>query len=91
MVMLGPYRLRTMWVARLAEHDRGQGEMQLVEQPGAKILTHRLDATADLHVATIGGLLRLIQRRLDTVGLKVVPPPISIGSRGWCVSTKVGA
>src|SRR6202051_449531 len=42
--------------------------MQFVDQPGAKILTHRLDATTDLHVATIGGLLRLIQRRLDTVG-----------------------
>src|SRR5215467_5685218 len=52
----------------LPEHDRGKGEMQLVDQPGAKILTHRLDATADLHVATIGSLLRLIQRRLDTVG-----------------------
>src|ERR1700722_13704134 len=52
----------------LPEHDRGHSEMQFVDQPGAKILTHRLDATTDLHVATIGGLLRLIQRRLDTVG-----------------------
>src|ERR1700674_5508434 len=42
--------------------------MQLIDQPGAKILTRRLDATADLHVATIGGLFRLVQRRLDTVG-----------------------
>src|SRR5580700_10135961 len=52
----------------LPEHDRRQGEMQLIDQPGAKILTRRLDATADLHVATIGGLFRLLQRRLDTVG-----------------------
>jgi len=52
----------------LPEHDRGQGEMQLIDQPGAKILTRRLDATADLHVATIGGLFRPVQRRLDTVG-----------------------
>ena len=42
----------------LPEHDWGQCEMQLVDQPGAKILTHRLDATADLHVATIGGKFR---------------------------------
>src|ERR1700686_5505530 len=42
--------------------------MQLGNQPGAKILTHRLDATADLHAATIGSVLRLIQSRLDTVG-----------------------
>jgi hypothetical protein len=52
----------------LPEHDRGQGEMQFIDQPGAKILTHRLDATADLHVATFGGLFRLFQRRLDTAG-----------------------
>jgi len=51
----------------LPEHDRGQGEMRFVDQPGAKILTHRLDATPDLHVATLGGELRLLQRRLDTV------------------------
>src|SRR5258705_1831831 len=51
----------------LPEHDRRQGEMQLVDQVGAKILTHRLDAAADLHVATIGGELRLIQRRLDAL------------------------
>jgi hypothetical protein len=25
----------------LPEHDRGQSEMQFVDQPGAKILTHR--------------------------------------------------
>src|SRR5580704_18938499 len=43
----------------LSEHDWGQCEMQLVDQPGAKILTHRLDATANLHVATIGGKFRL--------------------------------
>src|SRR5262249_15896201 len=54
----------------LPEHDGGQGQMQLVDQSRAKILTHRLDAAADLHVATIGGLLRLIQRRLDTLGHK---------------------
>src|SRR3984957_12403829 len=52
----------------LPEHDRGQGEMQLVDQPGAKILTHRLYATTDLHVAALGGEPRLRQRRLDTVG-----------------------
>ena len=46
----------------------GQSEMQLVNQPGAKILTHRLDAAANLHVAALGGELRLLQRRLDTVG-----------------------
>src|ERR1700722_2157481 len=42
--------------------------MQLVDQPGAKILTHRLDATTDLHVAAFGRELRLLQRSLDTVG-----------------------
>src|SRR5580704_9854751 len=42
--------------------------MQLVDQPAAKILTHRLDATADLHVAALGSELRLLQRSLDTVG-----------------------
>src|SRR5260370_41528149 len=52
----------------LPEHDRGQGEMQIVDQPGAKILTHRLDATTNLHVAALGGELRLLQRRLDTLG-----------------------
>src|SRR3984885_4486071 len=52
----------------LPEHDRAQGEMQLIDQPGAQILTRGPDATADLHVATIGGLFRLLQRRLDTVG-----------------------
>jgi hypothetical protein len=50
------------------EHDRGQSEMQLVDQPGAKILTYRLDAATDLHVAALRGELRLLQRRLDTVG-----------------------
>src|SRR5262245_56406515 len=54
----------------LPEHDGGQGQTELVEQSRAKVLTHRLDAPADLHVATIGGLLRLIQRRLDTLGHK---------------------
>src|SRR6185437_11480245 len=52
----------------LPEHDRRQSEMQFVDQPGAKILTHRLDATTDLHVAAFGGELRLLQRRLDSVG-----------------------
>jgi hypothetical protein len=52
----------------LPEHDRGHGEMQVVDQAGAKILTHRLDAAAHLHVATIGGELRLFQRRLDALG-----------------------
>ena len=77
----------------LPEHDRGQSEMQLVDQAGAKILAHRLDAAANLHVTALGGELRLLQRRLDTsvTKMKVVPPSISIGSRGWCVSTKVGA
>src|SRR5262245_43480834 len=42
--------------------------MQLVDHAGPKILTHRLDATADLHVATLGGKLGLFQRRLDAVG-----------------------
>src|SRR6202041_3353021 len=45
-----------------------KGEMHLVDQPGAKILTHRLYATTDLHVAALGGEPRLRQRRLDTVG-----------------------
>src|SRR5580704_7583135 len=52
----------------LPEHDWGQCEMQLVDQPDAKILTHRLDAAADLHVATIGSKFRLIQCRLDALG-----------------------
>src|SRR6185437_5535387 len=52
----------------LSENDRRQGEMQLVDQAGAKILTHRLDATTDLHIATIGGALRLVHRRLDALG-----------------------
>jgi ABC-type uncharacterized transport system substrate-binding protein len=42
----------------LPEHDRRQGEMQLIDQPGAKILTHRLDATADLHVGFVDSLSR---------------------------------
>src|SRR5580704_13949986 len=42
--------------------------MQFVDQPGAKILTHRLDTTADLHVAALGDEPRFLQRRLDTVG-----------------------
>ena len=67
----------------LPEHDWGQCEMQLVDQPSAKILTHRRDAAADLHVATIGGKFRLIQcRPMPLVTkMKVVPPSISIGSR----------
>ena len=32
----------------LPEHDGGQGQMQLVDQSRAKILTHRLDAAAGL-------------------------------------------
>src|SRR5580698_5170106 len=42
--------------------------MQLVYQTGAKILTHRLGATTNLHVAALGGESCLLQRRLDTVG-----------------------
>src|SRR5258707_1472684 len=42
--------------------------MQLVDQTGAKILTHRLGAAANLHVAALGGEPRLLQRRLDPVG-----------------------
>src|ERR1700733_1948751 len=74
----------------LPEHDRGQGEMQLIDHPGAKILAHRLDATANLHVATIGGLFRRSNAASIPLvtKMKVVPPSISIGSRGWCVSTK---
>ncbi len=34
--------------------------MQFVDQPGAKILTHRLDAATDLHVAALGGQLRVL-------------------------------
>src|SRR5262249_56610094 len=45
-----------------------KGERRLVDKPGATIWPHRLDAPADLHVATVGGALRLIQRRLDTPG-----------------------
>src|SRR5215469_34583 len=52
----------------LSEQDGGECEVQFVDQPGEKILAHRLDATADLHVATIGGKLRLIQGRLNPVG-----------------------
>src|SRR5580704_10134064 len=50
------------------EHNRGQREMQFVDQSGAQILTHRLDAAADLHIAALGGEPRLLQRRLDTIG-----------------------
>ena len=42
--------------------------MQLVDQTGAKILTHRLDAAANLNVTALGGEPRLPQRRLDPVG-----------------------
>src|ERR1700727_445625 len=55
----------------LPEHDRGHSEMQLVDQTGAKILTHRLGATTNLHVTALGGELRLLQRRLDTVGHEI--------------------
>src|SRR3984957_18373408 len=48
----------------LPEHDRGQSNMQLVNQTGAKILTHRLGATTNLHVTALGGEPRLLQRRL---------------------------
>ena len=67
----------------LPEYDWGQCEMHLVNQPGAKILTHRLDTTADLHVSTIGGKFRLIQCRLDAVGHEDEGGAalISIGSR----------
>src|SRR5208337_553191 len=52
----------------LPEHDRGQSDMQFVDQTGAKILTHRLGTTTNLHVTALGGEPRLLQRRLDTVG-----------------------
>src|ERR1700733_3282821 len=39
----------------LPEHDRGQSEMQLVDQTSAKILTHRLNAAANLHITALGG------------------------------------
>ena len=38
----------------LAKHDRGQGKMHLVNQPGAKILTDRFYATANFNVAPTG-------------------------------------
>jgi hypothetical protein len=38
----------------LAKHDRAQGKMHLVDQPGAEILTERFYATADLDVAPAG-------------------------------------
>src|SRR5579871_5001525 len=77
----------------LPEHDWGQGEMQLVDQAGAQILPHRLDTAANLHVAALGGESRLMQCRLDALGYENEGGAafISIGSRGWCVSTKVGA
>src|SRR6185437_2991722 len=50
------------------EHDRRQREMELVNHAGTQILTDRIDATGDLHVATLGSELRLLQRRLDSVG-----------------------
>ena len=70
--------------------------MQLIDQAGAKMLTRCLDATQPIFTSTtIGGLFfAWSNAALDTVGspkMKVVPPSISIGSRGWCVSTKVGA
>ena len=43
----------------LAKHDRGQREMELVDQPGAEILTDGLHATANLDVTPASGELRL--------------------------------
>ena len=52
----------------LPEHDGRKREMQLVDQAGAKVLAHRVDAATDLHVAAVGSELRLFQRRLDAIG-----------------------
>src|ERR1700722_6489595 len=52
----------------LPEQDRGQSDVQLVDQTAPEILTHHLGAATNLHVTAVGGELRLFQRRLDTVG-----------------------
>src|SRR6185312_16167882 len=50
-----------------SKQDRRKCEVQFVDQSGTKILAHRFDAAADLHITTLGGDLRLFQGRLDSV------------------------
>src|SRR5215211_5712490 len=74
-----------------AQEDRRDVQLQLVDQTGRQVLVDDVGAAADEDVLLAGGLPRLLQGRLDSIGdkVKVVSERIS-GSRSWCVRTKTG-
>src|SRR6266481_10048517 len=51
-----------------AQQDRGDGQMHLVDQPGAKVLPNRGYAAAKSDVLAVGGVGRSLKRCVDTIG-----------------------
>ena len=54
-----------------AQQDRGDGEVQLIDEAGAEILLDRVRSAADAHVFAVGGFLRPVQGLVDTAGDEV--------------------
>ena len=67
----------------VAEHERHDVQLQLVDQPRRQVLLHGVRAAGDQDVAITGRLIGSVERRCDPSVTKknVVPPSIGCGSR----------
>lgn len=74
------------------EGERCDVGAELIDEAGGEILVDRGGASGDGHVAISGSLTRLVEGGVDpsVTNVKVVPPCIVSGSRGWWVRTNTG-
>ena len=70
-----------------AEQHRRDRDVQLVDEPGAKVLPDRRGAAAEPYVAKACSSADSMPSETKW---NVVPPFISTGRRSWCVRTKTG-
>lgn len=54
-----------------AKQDRGNGDVQLIDQASLEVLADRVDAAAEPNILPIGGGPRLLQGGMDALGDKV--------------------
>jgi hypothetical protein len=67
-----------------AQQHRGDDQVQVVDEPGTKVLLDGGGTTVEPDVFTVGGGEGLLERSADTVGdeMECVPPAIVTGGRG---------
>ena len=64
----GPFSRAVEQANAAAEEERGDVDLQLVDEAGAEVLLHDVRSAGNGDVPVAGGRASLLQRRLDAVG-----------------------